>query len=155
MLVTTVAAAVVTSVVVVGSGEPTPPPSVDAALTTPATVAVRPSDLPSGLRPCAYSGDMDAYLGTIRARQPAFYEGAAATWSRMQAKGAVSGYAAFFARDDEACDNLIRPQAQRQFGDEEEHIRNHPRMVLSSSSSSPTRARRRRPTRPTPSGNRT
>jgi len=74
---------------------------------------------------------MDEHLASVRDRQPEFYERAASVWRTRQASGVTRAYAAYFGRDDQACDNLIRPQERRNFGDEEEHIRNHPRMVFS------------------------
>lgn len=100
-------------------------------VSTTEAVAVQLADLPAGFHQCPYSGDMDALLANIRSINPQTFQSSSATWERLKGAGATEGYAAYYGDNDMACDNLIKPRDQRQFGDEEEHIRNHPRMVFS------------------------
>ncbi|MGH7702065.1 MAG: hypothetical protein ACREMO_03165 [Gemmatimonadales bacterium] len=74
---------------------------------------------------------MEAFLANIRSVNPDTFQSSSATWERLKSSGATGGYAAYYGDNDQACDNLIKPRDQRHFGDEEEHIRNHPRMVFS------------------------
>lgn len=94
-------------------------------------VAVQLSDLEPGFKSCAYSGDMDTYLRNIKDLNADTYQSVMSTWTDLKRAGATAGYAAYFGDSDRACRNLIVPREQRDFGSEEEHVRNHPKMVSS------------------------
>lgn len=99
--------------------------------TTADRVALQAQDLPAGTGRCDYSGPIEGYISYVEGINDDTYRSVSATWARLMALGATEGYASFFGSTPEACANLLIPQDQRRFVDEEEHIIRHPRMAFS------------------------
>jgi hypothetical protein len=73
---------------------------------------------------------MATFLGNIRSLNPETFASSSETWEALEKAGATGGYAGYYGDNQSACDNLIKPAGERDFGDEEEHIRHHPKMVF-------------------------
>ncbi|MGQ0744467.1 MAG: hypothetical protein ACT4OS_09065 [Acidimicrobiales bacterium] len=101
------------------------------AASTPEAVAIQIGDLPTGFEKCSYSGSIDSYLAAIRDVDPITHSSLADRWGRLKAAKATAGYAAFFADSQAACTTFMLPIDQRNFGSEEDHIAQHPRIASS------------------------
>lgn len=134
---TTVTALVLLATVLVMSacGDASEPAETTATTTaggpvTPKSINIQLSDLPPGMHECTYSGDMDTYVRNVQQLNADTYRDVSATWEKFKSEGAVGGYAAYYGSNDLGCENLFKPTDQREFGDEQEHIMNHPKMVF-------------------------
>jgi hypothetical protein len=76
---------------------PTATPAVTAK-----TVAVQPSDVPTQ-RQCDISGDMEAYLTKVQAKDPTHYAEIKKEWDDAKAQGATNGQVAVFTDSDAHC----------------------------------------------------
>ena len=76
---------------------PTPAPAVTAE-----TVAVQQSDVPSQKR-CDISGDMDAYLTKVQAKDPTHYAEIKKEWDDAKTQGATNGQVAVYTDSDAHC----------------------------------------------------
>lgn len=93
------------------SGEPAGPiPGV--ASSQPGAVAVRPDDLPVGLRTCGYSGTMEEYLAGIGELNAGARESVGATWQQLQGAGATAGHVAVLAETPGACEVWVTGDEQ-------------------------------------------
>lgn len=70
---------------------------------TAASVAVQSSDLPSGMQKCDVSGDIDAYLATVKAKDPTHYTTIKQEWDDAKSHGATAGQVAVYADTAEHC----------------------------------------------------
>lgn len=98
---------------------------------TPKDVAIQVADLPTGFEECKYSGDIETYLANVSNVDPKTHDSLMRTWGKFKEAGATAAYAAFYGDSDRACDNFILPAEKRNFGTEEEHISEHPKIVTS------------------------
>ena len=70
---------------------------------TAASVAVQSSDLPSGMKKCEVSGDIDAYVAKVKAKDPTHYATIKKEWDDAKSHGATAGEVAVFADTAEHC----------------------------------------------------
>jgi hypothetical protein len=71
-----------------------------------ASVAVQQADLPNGMVKCDVSGEMDAYLTQVQAKDPTHYTQVKQEWEDAKAKGATAGQVAVYADTTEHCANF-------------------------------------------------
>ena len=76
------------------------------AAPTAATVAVQPGDLPSTMHRCSISGDINTYLDSLKAKDPATYTSTKNEWTDAQSKGATATYVGFYTDSDANCTNV-------------------------------------------------
>ena len=85
----------------VACGTPAPPPPA-----TVHTVALRGSDLPSGMVACGSSGDIDTFLKAAPANNQ-YASQVESDWSAFKANGAQEGDVHVFAKSKTDCTNLF------------------------------------------------
>ncbi len=73
----------------------------------PDQVALKASDLPSGLKVCSASGTIDHYLSTVRTKDPDSYATLSDAWNTLQAKGADAAAITAYADDASSCSGLL------------------------------------------------
>ena len=73
---------------------------------TAASVAVQPGDLPSTMHRCSISGDINTYLDSLKAKDPATYTSTKNEWTDAQSKGATETYVGFYTDSDANCMNV-------------------------------------------------
>jgi hypothetical protein len=73
---------------------------------TAASISVQPADLPSGMKKCDLSGDIDSFLSKSKAKDPATYNTTKAEWDSAKSKGATGAYTAFYADSAANCTNI-------------------------------------------------
>jgi hypothetical protein len=86
-----------------GSGTPAPSAS---------SVAVKLSDLPSGMHRCDLSGDINSYLKKIQTSDPTTYASTKAHWDSAQKGGATAADAEFYTDSTAHCTGLESNGAQ-------------------------------------------
>ena len=69
----------------------------------PAAVALKSSDLPSGLKPCPGSGPISGYLDHARKTDPNAYADLQDAWANLQRGGADAAAISAFAADPSQC----------------------------------------------------
>lgn len=92
-------AATVVAVALAACGGSSPAPQGPTA----ATVAVRSSDLPSGLTRCDLSGDINSFLEKEKTPDPSTYTSTKNEWQSAQSKGATAAYTTFFTDGTPHC----------------------------------------------------
>ena len=70
---------------------------------TAASVAVQPGDLPSGMRKCDLSGDIDSFLSKSKTKDPNTYTSTKADWDAAKKAGATAAYTAFYTDSTQHC----------------------------------------------------
>jgi hypothetical protein len=70
---------------------------------TVASVAVQASDLPSGMRRCDLSGDVNSFLNKVKTSSPSTYASTKAEWAAAQKRGATAAEVVFFADSTANC----------------------------------------------------
>ncbi|HEV2035790.1 MAG TPA: hypothetical protein VGU71_16615 [Candidatus Dormibacteraeota bacterium] len=73
---------------------------------TAASVAMQTGDLPSGMKKCDVSGDIDSYLNSIKTKDPSAYATTKAEWDAAKKSGATAGEVVFFADTTANCKAL-------------------------------------------------
>lgn len=73
----------------------------------PDQVALKSSDLPSGLRTCPGSGSIDSYLKAVRTSDPDSYATLSDAWAQFQKAGADSAAITAYADDVANCSGLL------------------------------------------------
>ncbi len=71
--------------------------------TGPADVAVQSSDLPKNLVKCDGSGDIDAFLNSVKTKDPSTYQSTKTEWDSAKSHGATSAVAVFYADKKADC----------------------------------------------------
>ena len=64
---------------------------------TAASISVQSADLPSDMKKCDLSGDIDSFLNKSKAKDPATYNTTKTEWDSAKSKGATAAYTAFYA----------------------------------------------------------
>jgi len=78
-------------------------PGGGAAEPTAESVAVQSSDLPAGMVKCDISGNMDAYLTQVQAKDPTHYTQVKQEWEDAKAKGATAGQVVVYSDSADHC----------------------------------------------------
>lgn len=73
----------------------------------PDQVALKSTDLPSGLRSCPGSGSIDSYLKTVRTSDPDSYAALSDAWAQFQKSGADSAAITAYADNVANCAGLL------------------------------------------------
>ena len=73
---------------------------------TAASVAVQPGDLPNTMHRCPISGDVNTYLNSLKAKDPATYTSTQTEWADAQSKGATATQVVFYTDSAANCDNV-------------------------------------------------
>jgi hypothetical protein len=73
---------------------------------TASSVAVQPSDLPSGLHKCDLSGDITSYLTKIQTKDPSTYATIKSQWEAAQKDGATAAEVEFYTDSTAHCTSL-------------------------------------------------
>ena len=73
---------------------------------TAATVAVQPGDLPSDMKKCDLSGDIDSFLTKSKTKDPNTYTSTKSEWDAAKKQGATSAYVAFYTDTAAHCASL-------------------------------------------------
>jgi len=81
----------------IGGGSPAP---------TASSVAVKLSDLPSGMHRCDLSGDINSYLKKIQTKDPTSYASTKAHWDSAQKGGATAADVEFYTDSAANCTGL-------------------------------------------------
>src|SRR2546421_180687 len=74
-----------------------------AALPDATTVGLQGRDLPSNLRRCPTTGDIDAYLRDLQAKNRAAHDELAVAWTEWKGRGAVDGAVTVYSEQPTAC----------------------------------------------------
>ena len=72
----------------------------------PADVAVQSSDLPKNMVKCDGSGDMDAFLNSVKTKDPTTYQSTKAEWDTAKTHGATSAVVVFYSDKKADCLNI-------------------------------------------------
>ena len=75
--------------------------------TSPDQVALKVSDIPSGLKTCPGSGSIDSYLKAVRTKDPDSYANLSDAWATFQKSGADAAAITAFADDTANCSGLF------------------------------------------------
>jgi hypothetical protein len=67
------------------------------------SVAVQPSDLPSGMVRCDLTGDIDSFLNKEKSADPATYQSTKTEWDDARSKGATAASTAFYTDSADHC----------------------------------------------------
>src|ERR1700704_1879603 len=70
---------------------------------TASSVAVQPGDVPKTMHRCAISGDINAYLDSLKGKDPTTYKSTNAQWTDAQGKGATAAQVVFYTDSDANC----------------------------------------------------
>jgi len=73
---------------------------------TAASVAVQPGDLPNTMHRCSISGDINTYIESLKAKDPATYTSTKNEWADAQSKGATATQVSFYTDSDANCTNV-------------------------------------------------
>jgi hypothetical protein len=73
---------------------------------TASSVAVQATDIPNTMHRCSISGDINAYLDTLKTKDPATYTATKAEWADAQSKGATATQVAFYTDSAANCDTV-------------------------------------------------
>ena len=73
----------------------------------PDQVALKASDLPSGLKTCPGSGSIDSYLKAVRTSDPDSYASLSDAWAQFQKSGADSAAITAYADNLNNCSGLL------------------------------------------------
>jgi len=76
------------------------------AAPTAASVAVQPGDLPNTMHRCSISGDINTYIESLKAKDPATYTSTKNEWTDAQSKGATATQVTFYTDSDVNCANV-------------------------------------------------
>ena len=76
------------------------------AAATPQSVAVQAGDVPSDLKKCADSGDIDSYLKNVKSKSPTSYQQVNDQWQKEKSAGATAGQVEVYADSQDECDAL-------------------------------------------------
>jgi len=79
---------------------------------TASSVALRASDLPSGMQRCDLSGDINNYLKKIQTKDPSTYSTIKAQWEAAQKDGATAADVEFYTDSDKHCASLESSSSQ-------------------------------------------
>jgi len=71
-----------------------------------AKIAVQPSDLPSDMKKCDLSGDIDSFLSKSKTKDPNTYNSTKAEWDSAKQKGATAAYTAFYTDSTAHCASI-------------------------------------------------
>jgi hypothetical protein len=93
-----------TALVLVGCGGSNP--SILPTGPTASSVAVQPGDLPSGMKKCDQSGDIDSFLSRAKAKDPNSYNTIKPEWEAAKKQGATGAYAAFYTDSTAHCTSV-------------------------------------------------
>jgi hypothetical protein len=81
-------------------------PSSTASGPTASSVAVQSKDLPSDMRKCDLSGDIDSFLSKSKTKDPTTYTSTKSEWDAAKQQGATAAYAAFYSDTTAHCTTL-------------------------------------------------
>jgi len=70
---------------------------------TATRVAVQPADLPSDMKKCDLSGDIDSFLNKSKTKDPNTYNSTKTEWDSAKQKGATAAYTAFYTDSTAHC----------------------------------------------------
>jgi hypothetical protein len=84
-----------------GSGSPISPSG-----PTAASVAVQPADLPTDMKKCDLSGDIDSFLNKSKTKDPNTYNSTKTEWDSAKQKGATAAYTAFYTDSTAHCASI-------------------------------------------------
>jgi hypothetical protein len=73
---------------------------------TASSVSVQSGDLPSGMRKCDLSGDIDSFLNKSKSKDPNTYTSTKSEWDAAQKQGATSAYVAFYSDSTANCTSI-------------------------------------------------
>ena len=73
---------------------------------TAASVAVQPADLPSDMKKCDLSGDIDSFLSKSKTKDPNTYNSTKTEWDSAKQKGATAAYTAFYTDSTAHCASI-------------------------------------------------
>jgi len=93
--------AVVVMAAACGSGSPISPSG-----PTAASVAVQPADLPTDMKKCDLSGDIDSFLNKSKTKDPNTYNSTKTEWDSAKQKGATAAYTAFYTDSTAHCASI-------------------------------------------------
>ena len=79
---------------------------------TASSVALKPSDLPSGMHRCDLSGDINSYLKKIQTSDPSTYSSTKAHWDAAQKGGATAADVELYTDSAAHCTNLATNGSQ-------------------------------------------
>ena len=69
-------------------------------------MAVKASDVPSGMVKCDLSGDISSFLDTEKTADPATYQSTKSEWDSAKSRGAVAAYTAFYTDSSAHCSSF-------------------------------------------------
>jgi hypothetical protein len=78
-------------------------PQLAGSAPTASSVAVQSGDVPNTMHRCAISGDINAYLDSLKAKDPTTYRSTKAQWTDAQSKGATAAQVVFYTDSDANC----------------------------------------------------
>src|SRR6202790_5917940 len=81
-------------------------PSSSTSGPTASSVAVQSKDLPSDMRKCDLSGDIDSFLSKSKTKDPTTYTSTKSEWDAAKQQGATAAYAAFYSDTTAHCTSL-------------------------------------------------
>src|SRR5262245_40623840 len=73
---------------------------------TAATVAVRQSDVPSGMVRCDLTGDIDSFLTKEKTADQNTYQSTRSGWDHARSTGATAAYTSFYSDSDTHCTGI-------------------------------------------------
>jgi len=88
------------------AGASTPPSAPNVSTAGSASIAVQPADVPSTIRQCSQSGNIDSYLNAIKATDPDTYSRYRYIWIDAQAAGATVAQFVIYSDSDAHCKAL-------------------------------------------------
>ena len=81
-------------------------PSSSSSGPTASSVSVQPGDVPSDMRKCDLSGDIDSFLSKSKTKDPNTYTSTKSEWDAAQKAGATAAYAAFYSDSTAHCTSI-------------------------------------------------
>jgi hypothetical protein len=81
-------------------------PSIFPSGPSASSIAVQTGDLPSGMKRCDLSGDIDSYLSKAKDKDPGTYSSVSGEWDAAKKQGATSAYVAFYTDTAAHCASL-------------------------------------------------
>ncbi|MHB8589821.1 MAG: hypothetical protein ACYDA0_13395 [Candidatus Dormibacteraceae bacterium] len=81
-------------------------PSSSASGPTAASISVQPGDLPSDMRKCDLSGDIDSFLNKSKTKDPSTYTSTKSEWDAAKQQGATAAYASFYSDSTAHCASI-------------------------------------------------
>jgi len=73
---------------------------------TAASVAVQPGDLPSGMKQCELTGEIDSFLNKEKTADPNTYQSTKTEWDDARSRGATAAYTAFYTDSLDHCSSI-------------------------------------------------